>query len=362
MAALDFAILTGISYYAAGHLARLDGPPNDLDLFEGWLRDPRCGDVPAARIVRIESPRPHPVQSIKPVLATPALAQFEQVFDELAEQRIALGDARLTGRLYLYFSGHGFTDPTPGRGESAALLCANATQLRRHHIPGVEFARAACDWALFKEVVLIMDCCRGQSEGRTILPRPFENLRCPHLAQQVRWLDIFAVPSGAAAPECMIPERGRVHGLLTHVLVKLLTESQPAATTLSGAELRAALKAAWPTLVGNGFAVPRILAGDEDITFRTPASDKGLTIRWAPQPAGSELVIRDGHLTEIARFDLAGLRRLDGADPDRVSGMRMAPGQLHLQLPRGMYHYLVTGPGERDGTIKVVGGSQDVHL
>jgi hypothetical protein len=359
MANGDVAILTGISYYPAKGFKPLEGPPHDLDLVEAWLRT--VGNVQDIR--RIQSPMPHPIQAVDPYNAHPALYHFQQAFDRLTDQRLALGDGRLTGRLYLYFAGHGFSARSDQQSEEAAILAANAMPPRYPHINGTLFANIACNWALFQEVVLIMDCCRDVTVGK-LAPLPIEDLNCEALAAKVRSVFVYAVPRGAPAPEAYINERGHIHGLLTHVLFKLLTEVEPHSLAgISGSELRDTLRGAWPNLIGNGFAQPRvILGGDGEVYFPTQRRGNEIMFSWAPQPDGTELILADHLFKELARYDLHRDARLDDPPADEPFRQRLTKGNLSLVLPNGLYMYRVTGLIPREGFIKVIGGSQHVGL
>src|SRR5215218_7008866 len=73
-------------------------------------------------------------------------------------------------RLYLYFSGHGF-EPV---AEEAVLLMANATRRRlNYHVPGRVVANAFYRSGFFKEVILLMDCCRDSYPSAHLNVPPF---------------------------------------------------------------------------------------------------------------------------------------------------------------------------------------------
>lgn len=353
MAQGDVAILTGITHYPGFRPSRLNGPSNDLDLVEEWLRN--VGKVQDIR--RIESPALAPTDVWS---AGPACRDFERAFADLDKTRSALGDDRLSNRLYLYFAGHGFSRRSDQTGDEAAVLTADASPPYIPSINGTMYAQLACNWALFREVVLIMDCCRGDRGGRpTVLP--FEERPVDELARQVRSVFVYAVPRGADAPEAAIPARqGKVHGLLTHVLMKVLDEAKadtPAG--LSASALRKQLDWAWPIEVGNGFDHPRVLLGGPgDLCFPTRHQGNVISFLWAPQAANATLTLRDYQLHTLAHIDLQRTRRLDPNGPSLP--LQLSAGQLRVTLPDGLYEYQVGAASPL--LLKVAGGSQDVRL
>jgi len=106
----------------------------------------------------------------KPDFAPPIPDDFTSVFLGMERQRMQLENRNQSGRLYLYFSGHGFCNRDSNRDAEAALYTANASKDQFAHIYGTFFARRAKAKALFKEVVLIMDCCRDSEITRMPIP------------------------------------------------------------------------------------------------------------------------------------------------------------------------------------------------
>ena len=105
----DYAILVGISRYPNPGFTDLEGPPNDMALFEEWLRSPTGGairdDPDEPHIIRLITPEPYPSQ-FEPDEAPPTKATFERQFRRLVRSL----DQVPGKRLYLYFSGHGFAE------------------------------------------------------------------------------------------------------------------------------------------------------------------------------------------------------------------------------------------------------------
>src|SRR6202022_2180079 len=73
--------------------------------------------------------------------------------------------------LYIYMSGHGCTPLSAERAESVSLLTANAqTTGMLCNFPATACARFMRRGGHFGEVILIMDCCRSESENAFTVP------------------------------------------------------------------------------------------------------------------------------------------------------------------------------------------------
>lgn len=367
MAADDYAILTAISWYPAGDFDELEGPLNDLRLAEKWLTDPARGGLLPQNVICLKTPVP------KPDLADfddaePAGDSFNRVFKALLNKRMAMGSERVKGRLYLYFSGHGFTSKGQDRDAEAALYCANATRIAYEHIFGTHYARIAKSWALFSEVVLIMDCCRDSESIRTPTPKPYRDTPSDDLAADVALLSIYAVPKGGAAQEREIPERGAVHGLLTHAIFKLLEEMPPSsAAGVSATELRQHLFDRWKEICGDDVTRrPEIyLPANKEMYFASANASQGgqVEFTWAePPPPGTELILSDASLATFAQFDLH--QRKSGPIPAESPLMSHAftESGLRLRLRPSYYGYRLTGAPPKEGMFRTDGGERHVAL
>src|SRR5918998_2951337 len=118
----DYAVVVGVARYpelsAEGVVADLDGPNNDAQAVHDWLVDPEGGglDPDNAKLIRSAD-----FDWLDPLDAQPAAARIERELKWLERQtRDTAG-----GRLYLYFSGHGFSPVL----EEGALLTAEATHI-----------------------------------------------------------------------------------------------------------------------------------------------------------------------------------------------------------------------------------------
>jgi hypothetical protein len=356
----DYAILTGICWYPAGQFTPLNGPPNDIELVEKWLQE--CG-VPGASIKKVATPAPVPTD-FDPYAARPVGDDFDREFRRMLDARMGMGADRVKGRLYLYFSGHGFSSKTQDRDAEAALYCANATRVAYEHIFGTHYARIAKAWALFAEVILIMDCCRDSESVRTPTPRPYRDTPEDDLAPDIPLLSIYAVPKGGKAQEREIPERDRkVHGLLTHALFKLLDELPPTSGKgIEATELKAKLLEAWNDICGHD-AAPRpevYLPANGRIYLQTKSEGSAVTFFWegVPPPGMLELIDSDGKIVGSFALDGSGVAHTVVDGP--VLRHTCKPGEWLLRLAPGLYEYKYAQKPPQ--SFRVAGGDNRVQL
>jgi hypothetical protein len=210
MAANDYAILVGITRYP--RLGNLQGPENDAVCMHDWLIDQHGGQVPRDHITLIRSSdysdHSDPLQA-RPITADINLA-FERLLDESRRQGGEVGR-----RLYIFLAGHGFAPHL----EEVALLMANANRWRpNHYIPGRQYARDFRGAALFREVVLLMDCCRHVRSHVPLFPSPWGELEYIPEAD-VRHFYGFATEWSRAAREHMVSSSGAVQGIFTQAVL-----------------------------------------------------------------------------------------------------------------------------------------------
>ncbi|HKG94999.1 MAG TPA: caspase family protein [Gemmatimonadaceae bacterium] len=214
MAANDYAIVVGISDYP--DLGGLDGPEYDARDFHAWLVGP--GGVPPANAALILSSTFKPPAFTSVLDAKPTMDAIQREFtrlDVIAGQNQAAGNGRVVGRrLYLYYSGHGFGPDL----EEASILMADASPVRTGlHVPGKPWANWFLRAGYFKEVVLLMDCCR-ESYPRAPLNVPsFINLTAPDVKTANRFYG-FSAGWGKLSRERQF--NGRTHGVFTWTLLE----------------------------------------------------------------------------------------------------------------------------------------------
>ena len=153
----DYAVVVGVAHYpglsADGAAADLEGPNNDAASVYEWLLTLRAAGLSLPTSADQASGH----SSADPPDPQPSQGEVEQALEWVEEQtRQAAG-----GRLYLYFSGHGFAPVL----EEGALFTAEATQVS----PAYVYAHAWLRWfrkaQRFREFVLWMDCCMNYQQS-----------------------------------------------------------------------------------------------------------------------------------------------------------------------------------------------------
>jgi len=224
----NYAILVGIARYRSDtDYPPLDGPRQDVAHIRKWLVDPNGGNVPRKNIYVLATPRTllKPGRGTDPAQLswTPDQAAFIRAFQNITIDTETGEYKRRDSRIYLYFSGHGFSvaaDTT----DKAALFTANAFGIARPNIPGTVYAEAAKRVALFKEIVLIMDCCRDIQRNSFYAAYELDQTESG-LAEKVRLFSMYATSKNGKAQEREFADKGRVYGLLTHALIRALDEA-----------------------------------------------------------------------------------------------------------------------------------------
>ncbi|SME97540.1 MULTISPECIES: caspase family protein [unclassified Pseudomonas] len=282
MAEHDYAILVGISRYRdAGKFPMLEGPLNDVELIREWLISPLGGAVPSAQIFSL----------ITPELAvseewSPNRESFAKRFNAIALDQTTGDFVRREGRLYLYFSGHGFSKLTD-QTTRAALYSADNLGMFQSNIAGTLYAEAAKRARLFREVVLIMDCCRD-TESNVDYSSPDLNLFEHANTEGVRVFSMYAAPKRGKAQERELSDsNGKIVGLMTNALLRALQEAPcDIVGRVPGKVLMQYIGMNWQTWYPEQAPPePRIIPPDnEDIFFQ---SGQALAIQRFLLPAAS---------------------------------------------------------------------------
>lgn len=305
----DYAILVGIEDYPNIAVSPLSGPVRDVEYFEQWLLDPNGGDVDPAHIFKLTSMKPPP-QDVDAEEFPPTEEQFKRTL-----RRIVMPDGelqrRLEGRLYLYFSGHGFSDFRE-RSLHAALYTANARKDETSNVCGTKFAEWCQRAAAFGEVILVMDCCRDVELSKEVLPATFNDKHDPKLAKLVRVMEIYAVPYGGKAQERVFSDKNGYHGLLTYALVAGLygapREKLKNDLVRTGHSLKTFIEGCWRQLAGDDgpeppeFVLPR--SGDIVFSSAPPRADKRRIVLAPPVAGLATLRVVDTDEQERARVEL----------------------------------------------------------
>lgn len=357
MATNDFAILVGISEYRSESFPSLRGPLNDVRLVRDWLVNSAGGDVPEENIRTLVTSMPVPVP--KPNGLGPRAQDFQDLFSNLVVNAADDSWIQRDGRLYLYLSGHGFSrreDQAP----RAALITANGTPKIPENISATSFMYKVRDQALFREVVLIMDCCRDLALNFPYW-EPVLNLSQSDNSSQVKVLAIYAGPKAAMTLERPIPERGgNVHGLLTHALFKAIAEANPDnGGNISSHALSQHVNYTWPAICGDTpldepeFVLPSL----PGINFAS--GNSGVRQKFCLKQAIAStfcLTIRDSSGSVVVSCSLnsegLGLISKPGQSNQPISALN---SEVELGLQPGLYKYELTGDRTGSGLFEVNG-------
>jgi caspase domain-containing protein len=227
----DWALVVGINRYPSAGVDPLEGAVYDAKRFHEWVTDPKGGDVLHDPTGNILGDKNHIVLLTSPIEpagpARPLLSEFFQFFENLLD---ALG-GKNGRRLYLYLSGHGISPSGQEAMRNAALLVANAMPPNRWlSFPGNIWAEGARSAALFREVVLIMDCCRDLKNNATVISHIFGE---PVLdAKDCRLIEAYATGWNSKARERPFPPANQIQSVFTHSLLEVLRSGRMTGTLL----------------------------------------------------------------------------------------------------------------------------------
>lgn len=329
MTGKDFAVVVGIARYpdlaAAGARADLDGPNNDAQAVYDWLVAQEGGGLPPANVTLIRSADFDPIDPDDP---QPARARIERALRRVEEQTAD----EPGNRLYLYFSGHGFSP----RLEEGALFTADATQTSPEYV----FAHSWVRWfrraQLFRETVLWMDSCMNIEQSIPVN----EVMMRPKIGTGVPGPAFMALAAQTkSALEHQMPD-GQVHGVFTWTLLQgLRGGAADERGRVTGESLRSFLLTVMPEFLPdtarNSAAVdlyPFVRAGDGIVFRRLPARPKyPVRLTFPPEAVGAELRIWAG-------------RPLAQVTAERLSGTEWTG-----ELLRGLYVAEVGSAGLRHG-------------
>lgn len=151
----SYAVVIGLNDYSNG-IQALKGATNDATAFKEWLlsKEDRGGKLPKENVFSF-------------IDGVDEITDFSSVTDKLA-RAIALdsldhGEDELRDRLYVYMAGHGITLNDPGfttRDLTALLLLECSVNNFSRHIAAQTIRAFSSTIGYYKEVILIMDCCR----------------------------------------------------------------------------------------------------------------------------------------------------------------------------------------------------------
>ncbi len=341
----DYAVVVGINYYPG--LGSLKGAEFDADQFAAWLEDRAGGALPPGNVRRVRSRDFHPPLPSSPYEAKPDDVSFESQLLDLVLDHATHAPRQPAGRrLYLYFSGHGFSGTSTAE---AALYAANAAFPQYRHIAATRYAEWLQAGALYEEIVLIMDCCRDMSLISPILSLALAPVQNPARSALVRQLGWYAVPAGMKAREREIEPDGPVRGVFTYLLLEALREAPADANGNVWADRVADhIQTRWPTLAPN--QAPPVLPVDmqRNIVLARRLAEPLCQVTTRTRPAAA-----DG--TPLVVYTYAA------GQPKEVLRAAIQGGSAACTLAPGLYKFNLEG-GARSALVEVIGSQVDAEL
>jgi len=224
-----FALVIGVDDYPK--YRSLNGAKQDAHDFHDWLLDPVSGGG-------------LPADNAWLVLSSPQPAR--PIHNDIDDALVALLDR--TGshaeRLYLYFSGHGLS-----RTNTATDLCLSQWSMRRKGLAldSEDYLSMLSDSGIFREIVLLLDCCRIRKVRRRALRPTLDPARPADGAASTRTFVGYATEFLNAAHEAALDEASDqddsggpvVRGHFTRALISAL---QGAAADPKGGVMASKLK------------------------------------------------------------------------------------------------------------------------
>ena len=333
------AILVGISRYRdPDTYPTLQGPLNDVDRMHTWLTQ-ETTEVLESNVKPLTTPACLLALAAdvkdKSQPWSPTRVNFSDTFNKI----VADDDGnfcRSPGRLYLYFSGHGFSrgsDTNP----RAALYAADACGGIVPNLAGTLYAEAAKRGKFFKEIVLIMDCCRDVEDNVDYNPPEINRVEDDG-SEKVRVMAVYAAPKRGKAQERELKGAGgKVVGLLTNAWLLALEEaSATVAGNVPGVVLKQYLDMNWSRLYPDKAPPsPRVMLPEEgDIYFQSRRKLK-------EQRFALSSVVTDGFAFRLS----------SDAELDAVAIVSLGDGRLKCQAKSGVWAVDVplTNRAEADG-------------
>lgn len=365
----DYAILVGVADYPGAGFAHLEGPPNDVALLRRWLTAADGGDMPEANVREIVSPQPAPEP--RPTRYPPTKEDVWDVLGSIvfdANQRII---QRLNGRLYLLFSGHGFSNFSEDLNH-AALYTANGHRNAPFNVCGTKMAAWCANAAAFGEIILVMDCCRDQEISALADEPEFRRTYDPK-SKGVKRLEVYAVPYDGKAQErpFNVEDERKVHGILTYAFVRALQCAPLIDGKRTSYAVKTFLEGGWGSIVGaDRVEAPEfVLPKRGDIVFSV-SEPRSLPVHFVFSPPLAEtasLSVRDGSQAPVLEVKLDPTAK-QSVVQHVVTGVFEQPTAfdgtgVSLELKAGIYEAMLARAGKPDVSTFVSSlGDQDAIL
>jgi Caspase domain len=289
----DFAIVVGIAQYPLMTGADgLRGPDNDAKAVYDWLVDKKGGGLQRKNVKLIRSAK----FKINPKKPRPNSGDIDGTLDTWLQEKTK---GASLDRLYLYFSGHGFSP----RLEEAALFTAESTETVQKFVYATSWVRWFRTANRFREIVLWMDSCMNYQ-----LLIPVAEVARPVIGTAVPGPAFTAVAAQTkSALEDMFD--GQVHGVFTWALLKGLGGgAADDCGRVTGDSLRSFLFTVMPEFLPgdakNSTAVdlsPLVRADDGMVFLRLEDRPTfGVVLNLPPAAVGKELRIWTGRPLRLA--------------------------------------------------------------
>ncbi|MDX0995192.1 hypothetical protein GOL26_09630 [Sinorhizobium medicae] len=279
----DHALVVGIDHYVPG-IATLQGAVNDCNLFCRWLVEPTLGGLDPANVKLVVSTGLQPPEPLRSQVEDILVTYFDRANNSWPGGR----------RLYLFFAGHGLSRPPPNHRE-CALVMADARPNLLRGLLGDVAANSMRLTGLFKEVMLVMDCCAevsGPAELLCYLPYYGDVT----LAPRRPFLHIHAAAWNATTAERQLPDPFKPEtapaswqGVLTNVLLRGLTIAADEKGEITSSSLKRFIEAA--------VSECRIEFDDGDPSAPTPmvfGVSEGVPVNVSLRNGATLFQVRDG--------------------------------------------------------------------
>jgi len=262
---------------------KLQGPDSDAYDFQQWLLnfDPACQ---VTTVGAQGSPEGRPTGD-----------EIKLALGSWLDEKPYPNGQPIADRAYIYYSGHGIA-PNP---DDAQIVSANATPKVLLGASGRAILNYLEKGGYFREIVLIMDCCRDTTSSDAIsLDLPIFN---DPLALGTKRFIAFATSFPLKSKEYAIPPGNQVRGLFTAALLEgLKGKAAPdIAGKITGKSLNDYVQNRLPDLLkdcGVDFTQPpRFEPADSDMDFGTaPPPTQSLLISTRPDQVGNSIRILIG--------------------------------------------------------------------
>jgi len=228
----DHAILIGINTYPSMDKNNwLKYSISDVKKFKKWLLSDTGGKLNKSNITELCFPDEELVKGNP----RPTESDYFSKFADYMERSINIinkdpeeidtdkyyiedGEVYYGRRIYLYFSGHGFANNT-NKDDNALLTADGNYDLRiKRHVNGWKYSQLLESIGIFKEIVLLMDCCRTVPRGAAMnTDFPIENIH-PDSNRTIRTMRAYSSQYTRISQE----KEDFEGGVFTHYLIKAL--------------------------------------------------------------------------------------------------------------------------------------------